>query len=311
MSDKKFPFVLGEISREVFSLIEEKTDKELYEQEENNDPTPEEVLVQSITLNKKTLLLKKGSSDTIGYTYTPSDATDSSVSWTSSNPTKVSITNGSVKGLLVGESVITATSKDGSNKSDTCDVSVYQPITSCTWVTTSSTLQIGSPVDYTISVSPADTTVKNINVVSNIPANIRVNGTPTLISGGTYKVSLEGLKDGNANLVLTVSDSGDKSVTATQSIKAYKAIQSITFAESAYEIHMGDAATKFSPTILPADNTEVLVWSSQYDDIATVDSTGKVTPVSEGSTLISVSTTIAETKITGSYTLTVSASVGS
>ena len=74
---------------------------------------------------------------------------------------------------------------------------------------------------------------------------------------------------------------------------------------------MGDAATKFSPTITPADNTEVLVWESQYDDIATVDNSGNVTPVAEGSTLISVSTTIGATKVTGSYTLTVSPAVGS
>lgn len=311
MSDKKFPFTLGEISREVFSLIDEKTDKELYKQEEEA-PELEKVLVESITLNKKTLLLKKGSTSTIGYTFTPTDATDSSVSWASSEQSKVSVTSAGVaKGLLVGQSTITATTNDGSEKSDTCEVTVYQPVTSCAWETTTSTLPIGSAVEYSVSVTPSDTTVKSISVVSGTPAKIRVNGNPTLVSAGSYKVSIEGLVDGESELTLTVTDSGDKSVTAAQTIRAYKAVESISFAESTYEIHIGDAATKFSPTITPADNTEVLVWESQYDDIATVDNSGNVTPVAEGSTLISVSTTIGATKVTGSYTLTVSPAVGS
>ena len=312
MSDKKFPFTLGEISREVFSLIDEKTDKELYKQEEEA-PEPEKVLVESITLNKKTLLLKKGSTSTIGYTFTPTDATDSSVSWASSEQSKVSVTSAGVaKGLLVGQSTITATTNDGSEKFDTCEVTVYQPVTSCAWETTTSTLPIGSAVEYSVSVTPSDTTVKSISVVSGTPAKIRVNGNPTLVSTGSYKVSIEGLVDGESELTLTVTDSGDKSVTAAQTIRAYKAVESIfSFAESTYEIHIGDAATKFSPTITPADNTEVLVWESQYDDIATVDNSGNVTPVAEGSTLISVSTTIGATKVTGSYTLTVSPAVGS
>lgn len=310
MSDKKFPFTLGEISREVFSLIDEKTDKELYKQEEET-PEPEKVLVESITLNKKTLLLKKGSTSTIGYTFTPSDATDSSVSWASSEQSKVSVTSGGVaKGLLVGQSTITATTKDGSEKSDTCEVTVYQPVTSCSWETTTSTLPIGSAVEYSVSVTPTDTTVKSISVVSGTPAKITA-GTPVLVSTGSYKVSLTGIADGESELTLTITDSADKSVTASQTIRAYKAIESISFAESTYEIHIGDAATKFSPTITPSDNTEVLVWESQYDDIATVDNSGNVTPVSEGSTLISVSTTIGATKVTGSYTLTVSPAVGS
>lgn len=240
------------------------------------------------------------------------DATDSSVSWASSEQSKVSVTSAGVaKGLLVGQSTITATTNDGSEKSDTCEVTVYQPVTSCAWETTTSTLPIGSAVEYSVSVTPSDTTVKSISVVSGTPAKIRVNGNPTLVSAGSYKVSIEGLVDGESELTLTVTDSGDKSVTAAQTIRAYKAVESISFAESTYEIHIGDAATKFSPTITPADNTEVLVWESQYDDIATVDNSGNVTPVAEGSTLISVSTTIGATKVTGSYTLTVSPAVGS
>ena len=84
--------------------------------------------VSSITLNKSSINLTIGSSQTLSVSsVSPDDAVDKSVTW-SSNATGVATVNattGEVTAVAAGTATITATANDGSGTTATCSVTVY------------------------------------------------------------------------------------------------------------------------------------------------------------------------------------------
>lgn len=80
------------------------------------------IQVTSVTLNKTSLLLEKNQTETLTATVQPDDATDKTVTWSSSDATIASVDqDGKVTGLKKGE--VTITAKAG-EKIATCMVSV-------------------------------------------------------------------------------------------------------------------------------------------------------------------------------------------
>ena len=70
--------------------------------------------VTSVSLDHETLTLEQEDTMTLVATVLPSDATDASVTWTSSNPDVVKVrSSGYIEALSVGEATITVTTTDG------------------------------------------------------------------------------------------------------------------------------------------------------------------------------------------------------
>ncbi len=81
------------------------------------------IAVDSITLNAVSKSIAKGATFQLTATITPTDATDKTVTWTSSAPTIASVTTaGLITGLKSGTATITAKTSNG--KSATCAVTV-------------------------------------------------------------------------------------------------------------------------------------------------------------------------------------------
>ena len=80
--------------------------------------------VAEITLDKTTLLIAVGKTETITANVLPLGATNKRLNWTSSNEAVATVENGVVTAVAVGTANITATSTDGSNISATCRVTV-------------------------------------------------------------------------------------------------------------------------------------------------------------------------------------------
>jgi hypothetical protein len=87
------------------------------------------IAVTGITLDKTTLSLEVGGTDTLTFTITPKNATNNEVTWESNKPAVASVMqSGLVTAHSDGQATITVTTKDG-NHYATCVVTVATPLT--------------------------------------------------------------------------------------------------------------------------------------------------------------------------------------
>jgi len=95
----------------------------------SKDKPPQVVAVTGVTLNKSAVTLAvntDNTKETLVATVQPSDATNKSVAWSTSNADVVSVDNGIVTAIASGTATITATAQGG-EKAATCNVTVEGP----------------------------------------------------------------------------------------------------------------------------------------------------------------------------------------
>ena len=228
-----------------------------------------DIEVSSVTLNKTSAKLKVGEKVTLTATVKPDDATDKTVTWTTSDATVASVSNsGLVTAKKVGKATITAKAGD---KSATCAITVTTA-TSVTLNKTSAKLKVGEKVTLTATVKPDDATDKTV--------------TWTTSDATVASVSNSGLvtakKVGKATIT---AKAGDKS--ATCAITVVKTlVTSLSFQHEVYYLGKGEYRT-LEYSISPDDATDrSVVWSSSNPKYVSVDQNGKVTAMSSGSTSI-------------------------
>lgn len=106
--------------------------------------------VTGVTLNKQTTTLFKGSSETLTATVAPTDATNKTVTWTTSDSNVATVENGVVTAAAPGTATITATATNGTETTDddktaTCAVTVV-PLTIAIGVTAGGSVKVsGDP----------------------------------------------------------------------------------------------------------------------------------------------------------------------
>lgn len=146
---------------------------------------PEQVAVTGMTLEKKSIEVEKGKTETINAIITPENATRKAITWTSSDTNVATVTNGVVKGISAGTAIITATTKDG-NFTDTCEATVTQnAVTGIRISEKLIDLGMGYKKQITATVMPDDATDKSVEWTSENPeiAAVSDNGT---ITGKSY-----------------------------------------------------------------------------------------------------------------------------
>jgi uncharacterized protein YjdB len=165
----------------------------------------EAVAVFSVTLNKSTLTLTEGGTETLTPTISPTNATNKNVNWTSSNTGVAMVSNGTVTAVSAGTAVITVTTIDGS-KVATCIVTVTVAVTGVTLDKTELLFDEGAVEFLTPTVLPTNATNKNVNWTSNNTNVATVNnGVVTAVAVGTTTIIVT-TADGNrtANCTITV-----------------------------------------------------------------------------------------------------------
>ncbi len=122
----------SEVSSVIDSSEEEvSSDEEISSEVSSSDPV---IDVTSVTLDQTSVSIGVGETVTLTATVSPSDATDPSVTWKSSNSAVASVKDGVVTGVAHGSVTITATAGD---YSATCEVSVVAPVTEISSISTS------------------------------------------------------------------------------------------------------------------------------------------------------------------------------
>ena len=242
------------------------------------------VNVTGIKLDKKTVTLKYGTTDTIKATISPSNATNKNVNWTSSNSNLVTVdSNGNIEavGNKNGTATITAKTAEGNYSA-----SVKVKVTSIKAATinlnkTSVTLQYGKTTKLTSTISPSNTANKKVTWTSSDTSLVTVD------SSGNIKAV--GNKDGTATI--TVKTNNGKTAKCTVKVTAIK-VTGVKLDKTSVTLQYGKT-TKLTPTITPSNAANKKVtWTSSNTSLVTVDSSGNIKAVGnkDGTATITVKT---------------------
>lgn len=265
--------------------------------EEAPEPTPPAVSVTGVTLDKSSISILVGASETLAATVSPKDAANKKVTWKSSNAAIASVdANGKVTGVKAGEATITVTTEEG-GKTATCKVTVSDKEIKVTGVKlnkSETSLLGGGNETLTATVLPEDATNQNVTWKSDKPeiATVDANGKVTAV------------KVGEATITVTTEDGG-KTATCKVTVKP-NLVSEITLA--ALAIYVGESKA-ITATVKPDDATnKALTWKSSDETVATVDATGKVTGKKIGTATITA-TAQDGSGVSGSCTVTVLSTV--
>lgn len=225
------------------------------------------VPVSSVSLDKTSLDLIKGESFALTATVNPWDASDKTVTWSSSNSSVAKVTDGLVEAVGGGSAVITV---NASGNTATCSVTVAVPVSSVTLDKSSLDMIKGESARLTATVNPSDATDKTVTWTSSDSYVARVsNGLVEAVGGGSA--------------VITVNASGK---TATCSVTVTVPVSSISLDKSSVTLKQNETV-QLTASVSPSDATDKTVtWTSSNTTVATVDSIGKVKALKEGSAVI-------------------------
>ncbi|MEN6636518.1 MAG: Ig-like domain-containing protein, partial [Clostridiaceae bacterium] len=158
------------------------------------------VLITSLTLNKSELSLNVGDEETLTVTGAPSNATNKTLVWKSSNPDVASVSGGKVIAAAKGTAVITATATDGSEKYVSCVVTVNNiQILNVSLDKSSLDLSEGDTAKVTATVYPANATTSNLKWTSSNSSVATVDSKGNVIAGATkgYAIITASATDGS------------------------------------------------------------------------------------------------------------------
>lgn len=237
--------------------------------------------VESVSLDKQSLYLTEGNTQTLIATISPSDATDKSVSWTSSNTMVASVSSsGMISALSPGEATITVTTNDGA-KTATCKVNVKSKSIAVTGVTLNKTtlqLTIGQSEVLFETVSPSDATDKSVSWESSNSSVATVSSSGLVTAKST----------GEATITVKTND-GAKTATCMVTVSPIS-VTGVSLNKSTLSMYENDTET-LTATVIPSNATNKAVhWSSSNNSVVTVDSNGKVNAKAAGNAVITVTT---------------------
>ncbi len=146
--------------------------------------------VTSIKLNQTSATLYASETIQLTATVSPDNATDKTVTWSSSNTSVATVSNGKVTAIAVGKAIITA--QCGNVKAE-CTITVKATeVTSIALNRTSVTLSAGETVQLTATVSPDNATNKTVTWSSSNTSVATVsNGKVTAVAVGTAIITAQ------------------------------------------------------------------------------------------------------------------------
>ena len=165
------------------------------------------VALNNISVNKRTDSILVGKTDKLSVIYSPSNATNQNVKWTSSNNSIATVdNNGNVKGIKEGNVVITATSEEG-NYTSSCNVTIkdYHPSVTyrafCQrqgWQKTVSNGQTAGNVGKSLRIESLNIGLKDAPPGAKINYNVYVHGR------GWFNTASNNANTGTTNRALAI-----------------------------------------------------------------------------------------------------------
>ena len=238
----------------------------------------DKIAVTGLSIDASGLNMLKGDNRTILATITPSNASEKTIEWTSSD-TSIAIVseNGVVTAVGSGEAVITAVTRDGSYQKQ-CKVTVVQPVTGISLTLDNLKLAVGKSKTLKANIEPADATNKKLQWESSDESVAVVTSSGVVRAKGP----------GNATILVTTADGG---YSASCNISVYTAVTGVKISADTVTIPKGEKRI-LTATIEPANaQNQELTWASSNTDIVKIDAvTGQVTGRAIGTAKVTVTT---------------------
>lgn len=214
-------------------------------------------------------------------TVAPANATTKTVTWSTDNASIATVSGaGVVTAVGAGTATITATTTDGSF-TDTSAITVTSGVVAVTGVTVTpdaDATPVGGTVQLTATVAPTAATNKAVSWMSSNPSLATVNS-----SGLVTAVAV-----GSVTITATTTDG---SFTDTSAITVTPvSVTGITVTPDTATTWIGSTA-QLTATVAPANaSNKAVVWNSTNAAVASVNSSGLVTGVAEGTANVSALT---------------------
>lgn len=249
------------------------------------------VEITDVQLNKKTLSLLVGAKETLISTVLPDNATDKSVTWTSSNPEVVTVSStGEVSAIKAGTATITVAAIDNKAKLAICIVTITNPKVEVAEVKLNKptlSLVVGTKETLVSTVLPDNAPDKSVTWTSNNTnvATVSAEGEVVAVSAGTAKIT-----------VISVSDQ-TKSATCEVTVTAEMvAVTEVKLNKQTLALIVG-AKEALTSTVLPNNATDKSVtWKSSNQAVATVSTDGEIVAISAGTATITMTSVSDKTK---------------
>ena len=239
------------------------------------DPSYNEL--KSITMNQDTVTLKEGQTGWIGVTYNPSNATNKTLYWSSSDEKVATVKEGTIKAIKEGTATITAVSREGA-KTATCKLIVhnknYVDLESIKANVSAMELKIGETGWVGVTYNPSNATNKVLTWKSS-------NEKVATVREGTIKAV--GL--GTATLTATSEDGGKTATCKVTVTDGKKHIESIRLKTDSIEMKPGEGKTIYAEYNPSNVDDKTLYWKSSNEKVVTVNE-GYVKAIGEGTATV-------------------------
>lgn len=230
--------------------------------------------IDSVTLNEATMTLSEGATITLVPTLKPDNAANKSVTWESTNTAVATVDKaGKVTAKKAGTAVITCTTVDGEKKA-TCAITVQAGVEKIILNEESVILGIDEKHNLSATVWPETIADKTLVWTSSDKTVVSVDERGAILAIGFGRATI------------TVSPKANPSVTDTCDVLVTRSTTGIELDKTTASVAAGKTI-QLTAKVLPANaHDKKVTWSSDNTAVATVSSTGVVTGVRAGSTIV-------------------------
>lgn len=225
--------------------------------------------VESVEVENEFLTIRKGKTADIEYTVSPAYATEQ-VQFEATGDVCSVTTDGIVTGIKSGTGTVTIKNSNGVLK--TINVKVKTPVESMQFASDKYEMDKGDVQKLRLTYKPEDADIEDIDWKSSDEKVLKFNEKGEAVAMGA----------GTAEVTATCEN-----VTAKCKVTVKVPLESISMSEDEKTINKG-SSFDLDITMNPTDATVTTkaAWTSNNEEIATVDQNGKVTAVGAGTTTI-------------------------
>ena len=240
----------------------------------------ETVKVTGLTLSSSTMTVEIGKTGSLTATVKPDNATDKTVTWSSSNNSVATVdSNGKVTAVAAGTATITAKAGTVEASKASCTVTVPKKEVISVTINENLSLKVGESCALSVTIEPNDAADKSLKWTSDTTsvATVDENGKVTAVAVGSAKIT-------------ATSSNGKKAVCNVTVTENKISVTEISLNKTTLELTVEGTET-LAATVKPDNASDKYVsWTSSDTAIATVDTNGKVTGVKAGTATITATT---------------------